>query len=41
MINNDTTKKNFTDTELNHLEYELAIIYDKRTGCDYYSSQLK
>ena len=29
------------DYELNTLPYHLAIIYDKRTGCDYYSSQLK
>ena len=41
MINNDTTKKNFTDTELNHLEYELAIIYDKRTFFLYYWCILK
>ena len=41
MINNDTTKKNFTDTELNHLEYELAIIFDKRTFFLYYWCILK
>ena len=37
----DTSKKNFTETELDELEYELAIIYDKRTFFQFYWSVLK
>ena len=35
------TKKNFTDTELDELEYELAIIYDQRTFFQFYWCELK
>ena len=41
IINNDIAQKNFTDTELNGLEYELAIVYDKRTFFQYYWCILK
>ena len=40
-IKTDITSKNFTDTELNGLEYELAIVYDKRTFFQYYWCILK
>ena len=40
-INNDYTYKNLNDQELNTLEYEIAIILDKRTYCQYYCSLLK
>ena len=35
------SNKNFTETELDDLEYELAIIYDKRTFFQFYWSVLK
>ena len=38
---NDYRKNNLNDTELDDLEYELAIIYDKRTFLQYYWSVLK
>ena len=38
---NDQQKNNLNDTELDDLEYELAIIYDKRTFLQYYWSVLK
>jgi hypothetical protein len=34
-------KKNYTDTELDELDYELAIIYDERTYLQYYWALLK
>ena len=37
----DYKKKDLTDTELDDLEYELAIIYDKRTFLDFYWCVLK
>ena len=37
----DKRIKNFCDIELDELEYELAIIYDKRTYLQYYWSVLK
>ena len=38
---NDIRKKNYTDKELDELDYELAIIYDKRTFFQYYWCMLK
>ena len=38
---NDFRKKKYTDTELEDLDYDLAIIYDKRTFFQYYWSVLK
>jgi hypothetical protein len=37
----EITKRNYNDTELDELEYELAIIHDKRTYFQYYWSVLK
>ena len=37
----DYKKKDLTDTELDDLEYELAIIYDKRTFFEFYWCVLK
>ena len=34
-------KKNFIENELNKMRYEEAIIYDKRTYCQYYCSLIK
>ena len=34
-------KRNYNDSELDDLDYELAIIYDKRTYFQYYWSELK
>ena len=31
----------FQDEEINNLSYNLAILYDKRTYCEYYISLLK
>ena len=38
---NELPKKNYNDTELDDLEYELAIIFDKRTYFQYYWALLK
>ena len=38
---NEFKMKNLNDTELDDLEYQLAIIYDKRTFFQFYWSQLK
>ena len=34
-------KESYNDYEINNLDYELAILYDKRTFCEYYISLLK
>ena len=39
--NNIITKIDLNDYELNTLEYSEAILYDKRTFCDYYFSLIK
>ena len=39
--NSFINKNNFNDKELNNLDYESAIIYDKRTYFQYYCSLLK
>ena len=39
--NFDYTKCNYTDTELDNMDYEQAIIYDHRTFLQYYWSVLK
>ena len=42
--NNDLNEQNninYNDTELNLLKYEQALLYDKRTFCQYYFSLLK
>ncbi len=38
---NDNYYRNLNDQEMNSLEYEKAIMYDKRTYCQYYWSLLK
>ena len=39
--NRNNNKMNYNDDELNELSYYIAIIYDKRTFCQFYSSLLK
>ena len=34
-------KESYNEYEINNLDYELAILYDKRTFCEYYISLLK
>ena len=41
IISNQPKLKPDTDYELNWLTYEQAIIYDKRTNCDYYGSLIR
>jgi len=38
---NNNNKMNYNDDELNDLPYNTAIIYDKRTLCQFYNSLLK
>ena len=40
-LNNKQIQENYNDQELNNLEYDLAIKYDKRTYFEYYCSLLK
>ncbi len=39
--NNDNTNSNYLDEELNDLEYNIALIVDKRTFFQYYWGQIK
>ena len=38
---NNNSNKPDTDYELNWLSYNLALIYDKRSGCEYYCSLIR